>query len=173
MQKALRSQLLSRNSAASKYRKSIYKSRWKEEQDYQNASRIQSRIRRFNVRTERKNRREDWIGGELAGDRNTGMRKGVLGSAHMSALQSGSVPGHILQGPGEKDAHLGMRREWEGEGNLFNIVVGDRVVVVRGSEGVAGKVGLVEEVDVMKGELKVKGVNLVSSTITTGCGKGC
>jgi hypothetical protein len=164
MQKALRSQLLTRNSSAAKYRKSIFKTRYREEQDFQNASRIQSRIRRFNVRTERKNRREDWIAGELAGDRNTGMKKGVLGSAHMSALQTGYVPSHILDAPGGKDANLGQRKEWEGEGNLFNIVVGDRVAVVRGMEGVVGKVGLVEEVDFAKGELKVKGVNLISSS---------
>jgi ribosomal protein L24 len=64
----------------------------------------------------------------------------------------------------ERGRWIGLQNEetWEGIGNEGNIVVGDRVCVVRGQDNVKGKIGVVTDVDLEKAELKINGVNEVS-----------
>ena len=70
----------------------------------------------------------------------------------------------MVGGPKERDEEgFGLRKNWEGEGNEGNIVVGDRVVVVRGVEEAVGKIGTVKDVDLNRGELTVMEVNTVST----------
>lgn len=168
MQKSLRTQLLTRNQSVKKLRKSIYKTRKGEEKEYERWATTRGKALRNQVRNERLNRREDWIAGPLAADRNTGLQKGVLGSVHLTQAQNLDLPRHVVKGPKEDDASFGYRKEWQGEGNEFNIVAGDRVCIVRGVEDTIGSIGVVEGVDTAKGELRVRDLNKVSMLCVCG-----
>ena len=72
-------------------------------------------------------------------------------------------PAYVMDVPQEKleEPLPGVPVEWSGEGNEGNIVVGDRVCIIRGREGVKGKIGTVKTVDLEKSTLTVGDVNMV------------
>ena len=166
MQKALRINLLARNNYFKKSRKSLAKTRKGEEKQFEQAQSMRSKILRDQRRAERRDRRDDWISGDLAANRNTGLTKGALGAVHISQMSSREVPRGVLGAPKDlAESNLGWREDWEGEGNEWNIIVGDRVCVVRGVEGVVGQIGVVKDVQPEKGELTVADVNMVCEMI--------
>ena len=164
MQKVLRINLLARNNQLKRARKQLFKDRKDEEKDFERHQSRRTKVLREQRRAERRERREDWIDGELAANRNAGLRKGILGTTDAALVTSKEVPGFMVGGPKERDEEgFGLRKNWEGEGNEGNIVVGDRVVVVRGVEEAVGKIGTVKDVDLNRGELTVMEVNMVST----------
>lgn len=165
MQKVLRHNLFARNQELRRARKKLFEQRKEEEKSYERWSSIRGKAFREQVRTERRNRREDWITGPLAPNRDSGLQKGAYGTVHQSQIQSRDLPKYMVGAPWVDDieSNLGVRKEWEGEGNEGNIIVGDRVCVVRGAPGVVGQIGQVVTIAPEKGDLTVKDVNMVCS----------
>ena len=152
MQKVLRLSVLNRNNAIKKTRKSIFEKRKDQEKEFEQYASRTSKLTREHRRSERRNRREDWVKGELATDRNTGLKRGIYGTLDASFVNTANVPKFLVGG--EK---MGLM-EW-------NIVVGDRVCIVRGGQEVLGKIGTVATVASEKRTLTVKDLNMVSSRL--------
>jgi large subunit ribosomal protein L24 len=159
MQKALRINLVKRNQTIRKNRKNLFKTRRSQEKDYDEWAVANSRLTNSQIKEERKNRREDWILGPLAPDRDTGLKKGALGTIDVMQAQARAPPKHLVGGPIPG-------RNWEGEGNIGNIVVGDRVVAVKGPS--RGQIGAVKELDKAKAQVVVGDVNTVGVDDSTG-----
>ena len=163
MQKVLRINLLARNNQLKRARKQLFIDRKDEEKEFERHESRRTKALREQRRAERKERREDWINGDLAANRNAGLAKGLIGTMSASVVTGKEVPGFLVGGPKEKDEEgFGVRKNWEGEGNEGNIVVGDRVCVIRGVEEAVGKIGTVKDADPSRGELTVMEVNMVS-----------
>ena len=127
-----------------------------EEKEFEKWTSRKGKALREERRAERRDRREDWINGELAANRNVGLKKGALGTVDATLLSTKELPSYVLPRPEPRTPF---------QGNEYNIVVGDRVCVVRGVEGVVGKIGTVKDVTPEKGELTVMDVNMVSPMI--------
>ena len=147
-------------------RRELFKKRKVEEKEYDSWHLGAAKINLKYVKDERRHRREDWIKGPLAEDRDTGTTRGRLGSVDPMLLQRRGGAGECVDKGGNGKAEMvkgrweGLREEegWEGEGNEGNIVVGDRVCVVNDEvEGVRGRIGVVKEVSREKGEVVVGG----------------
>jgi hypothetical protein len=100
---------------------------------------------------ERKTRREDWIAGPLAPDRDTGKQRGSLGALNSQAQKVVTRPRIEMKKPGPE---TGLREF---------LVVDDRVVVVKGPH--MGQIGNVMKVDREDGNVTVKGLNIVSMAL--------
>ena len=161
MQKVLRYNILKRNNELKRVRKQLFGKRKDQEKDYERWASQRGAALRDQRRTERRERREDWISGDLAANRNVGLKKGKLGTVHASQMNGHEMPGYVQNDPSSTKNRFGRRVEWEGEGNQWNIIAGDRVCVVRGVEGVVGQIGVVKDVSPEKGELTIKETNKV------------
>ena len=155
MQKALRINVLGRNNQLKKVRKNIFEKRKDQEKEFDQFNSRRSKLTREHRRSERRNRREDWINGELAADRNVGLNKGVLGTVDSMFTQNPAVPKNLISG-----------KRWDRP--EYNIVVGDRVCVVRGGDEIRGKIGLVKSADPSKGVVTLENMNMVSGPIHHG-----
>ncbi|KAK2808835.1 hypothetical protein FQN50_004311 [Emmonsiellopsis sp. PD_5] len=92
------------------------------------------------AKTERANRREDWMRGPLAPKRDSALREGVYGTMSVMISSAPALP--------KED-----RRK------LINFMVGDRVVVIRGRE--KGKIGKIARLDVESETVTIEGVGSV------------
>ncbi|KAK2771378.1 hypothetical protein FQN52_005505 [Onygenales sp. PD_12] len=92
------------------------------------------------AKTERANRREDWMRGPLAPKRDSALREGVYGTLSVMVSQSPALPR-------------------EDRRKLINFAVGDRVVVIRGRE--KGKIGRIVGLDAKSETVKIDGVATV------------
>ena len=113
MQKVLRRSLLARNQALRKARKLDKKELKKEQHEFHRDRIMNEKALREYVKSERKNRREDWMLGPLAPQRDVGAQKGSYGTMSLQSLREPKIP--------ERE-----RPEY------INFAVGDRVSVVRG-----------------------------------------
>ena len=145
MQKVLRRNLLARNQSLRKARKRDKLEHRLETRESFQENRQQMRALDLDVRNERRTRREDWILGPLAPDRNVGDRKGVYGTLESRAARSPLVV-------------------TKHRAKYVPYTVGDRVVVVRGRE--RGKIAAIKEVDEERETVELDGVNIVSISIT-------
>lgn len=93
------------------------------------------------VKTERKTRREDWLLGPLAPQRDVGVKKGVYGTMDPFALRDPTIP--IKQ----RAAYI-------------NFAVGDRVCIFRGRE--KGRIGRIVTINEEQEMVDVEGMNPVS-----------
>lgn len=91
------------------------------------------------IKDERKNRREDWLCGPLAPQRDIGNRRDLYGTAGQEIIQAPEMPKRLQA----KDEEIG-------------IVAGDRVVLVRGLG--RGRIGEVSEVNRSTGTCILKGM---------------
>ncbi len=168
MQKIFRINLLARNQALrATRRKNLEKAKqeWAEHDQRQIAR--EKAIRGF-VKAERRHRREDWIAGPLAPKRDVGEKEKLYGTVDGVLVQGPSFPERARLGPkGNGWDPVGSegleseQKEWEGEGNEGNIVVGDRVCVIRGHENIVGRIGTVTDISGERKELTVDGINMV------------
>lgn len=163
MQKAIRIGLNARSQAIKKSRFDLRKQRKLAEVEYEKWAEKNKRLTAVQVKAERKSRREDFLAGPLAADRDVGLQRGSYGSLDAFQVRRGAPPVHVKGGPGPKHEEPvpGIEQEWEGEGNEGNIVVGDRVCIVKGREGSVGKIGRVMRVDDETGTLTLADVNTV------------
>ncbi|KIW18587.1 hypothetical protein PV08_02875 [Exophiala spinifera] len=154
MQKILRINLQARNQALkAERRKNLkdLKSAWREHDRRQIEI---ERVKRKYVKEERKNRREDWLAGPLAPKRNVAEKAATYGAASLLLHDGPTFPERALKGPKNEEEEL------EGFGNEGNIVVGDRVCVVSGHQGILGRIGQVIEVHRERKEITIEGVNM-------------
>lgn len=160
MQKVLRINLNARNQALKKARRSHLKDMRKQWGQHDDHKIYQLRETRNMVKTERQERREDWISGPLAPKRDVGLKHGNYGTLDSQFMQSPDIPGALSKWPKSKGDDL-IGDDWKGTGNHGNLVEGDRVCVIRGTDAIRGQIGIIKEVFPERAELTIDGLNIV------------
>lgn len=146
MERALRLNLLNRNQALkTTFRRKAQELR-REWRVYKKERAAQERVLRQAIKTERKNRREDWMCGPLAPMRDAGDQAGLYGTASPTLTRPPRLPSNIKP-----------------TGKQILFAVGDRVVVARGSE--QGKIGEIADIDYESNTAKVNDINMVSTSL--------
>lgn len=107
------------------------------------------------IKAERKTRREDWLAGPLAADRNSGLGRGTLGA------MSDQVAAFVAGKPTIKHRRKGREEEGKGLGLEDNIIVGDRVVIVEKGHPLQGQIGEVENLDKQQRTVRLQNLNTV------------
>lgn len=149
MQKVLRINAQARKQAVKEVRNAVKKKDKKADKDYWAYQHYAARSLGERSRAERKARREDWMAGPLAPDRDTGLDRGAIGSVTAQAL-------HVRARPDPK-------AKKDLSGNRPNIVTGDRVVVIKGQH--RGTIGEVVDVKKDEGNVTLQGINTVREPI--------
>ncbi len=169
MQKVLRINLIARNTALKNARKQKLKDIRKEWREHDQARIVLDKDVRQLIKNERRARREDWAAGPLASQRDVGNKESVYGAGPASLLRAPKFPSSVVRGPKGNgwdpvgsEGLKGENKEWEGEGNEGNIVVGDRVCVVQGKESLIGQIGRVKELQADRRSVSVENINMVS-----------
>jgi large subunit ribosomal protein L24 len=147
MQKIIRINVQNRTQIVKKARSRLQATRKTKDKSYWDFNARHTSEQTQLVHAEKKRRREDWLLGPLAPDRDVGSARGTYGAV--------STLGFARQ---ERPRHIDVERN-EGPGHWRNVMVGDRVCCVDGHY--KGQVGQVMEVNYDKGTLSVKGVNMV------------
>jgi len=169
MQKTVRINLQARKNLLKQNHKSKNAAAKKEWNQYHLQKNVTENKARQYVKEERANRREDWILGPLAPNRNVGTNKGTFGTVDVDLIQSPAVPKQVKARPVRAGYDA---TDWEGKHKssaftgdtiVGNVVVGDRVVVVHGPERIRGVIGPVLSVDYEREELRIENVNVVST----------
>lgn len=114
------------------------------------------------IKDEAKSRREDWMLGPLAPNRNSGIHRNVFGTvdgsmANRPALPKDWTPKLPLGYKYIGDSYKGFK----GTTMAGNVALDDRVCVVHGPERLVGLIGTVTEVDNQTGMLKLRDINVV------------
>lgn len=168
MQKTVRINLQARKNLLKQTRKSKVAAAKHEWNQYHLQKNVTERTARRYVKEERANRREDWILGPLAPNRNIGNSKGTFGTIDVEMIQSPMVPRQVKAAP-KRPGYDAM--DWEGKHKniaftgdtiVGNVAVDDRVVVVHGPERIKGMIGTVLSVDEDREELRIQNINVVS-----------
>jgi hypothetical protein len=181
MQRILRINVKARNAALRKARKESHATHLKDWRDYGDRYQLAEKERARLVKEERNARRDDWLKGPLAPNRDAGSKQGFYGTV-TQVLSAGPVfPPDVRRGPksnghdpfgkearytrgdaaedGGEEEHV----EWEGYGNEGNIVPGDRVCVVRGRKSILGQIGRVKSVNEESREITLEQFNTVTT----------
>ena len=172
MQKAIRIGLNARSQAIKTSRAELKKTRKRATADYELWAERCKKENARHVKAERTSRRADFLAGPLAADRDTSLKRGSYGAISTTQMTRASAPAYVMDVPQNKleEPSPGVPTEWSGEGNEGNIVVGDRICIIRGREGVKGKVGIVKTVDMEKGTLTVGDVDMVCTLMVCEAG---
>lgn len=109
------------------------------------------------LREERQHRREDWMLGPLAPNRDSGVSRNVVGTIDPQLRQIPEVLEPVA------NVLKAQKHKFTGTSMAGNVVVHDRVVVVAGPERLRGLIGEVIDIDNEKHTLRLKNINLVSS----------
>ncbi|KAL4930644.1 mitochondrial 54S ribosomal protein uL24m [Aspergillus undulatus] len=139
MQKIVRRTALARNQAQ---RKAIRAAKAAEHEDLRSALRSQFAFKRNeldNIRAERLQRREDYLRGPLAPQRDVGPQGASYGAVHPQAMRPPDIPKHL-------------RRKY------INFAPGDRVCIMKGKD--KGKIEVVTRVDPDNETVTVKDLNM-------------
>ena len=163
MQRILRINLQARNQAAKAARRKEYDTYRKDWKDYQRRYNIREKAQNELIKAEKKARKEDWILGSLAPRRDVGVNQDLYGTVKNLLYQGPVFPSKVRYGPkgNSWDDVPDGEKLWEGLGNEGNIVVGDRVCVVKGKDSLIGQIGKVKEVLSDTKELRLEGLNMV------------
>lgn len=140
MQQLLRRNILARNQALRRKRKQLAHA---EKEANQKILSAQVRLKRHlldDIRNERNTRREDWLLGPLAPNRDVGLVTGAYGAM---GVERRSLP----------DVRVKEREKY------CNFVAGDRVCIVEGSE--RGRIGEIKEVDRKSESVTLSGLKTV------------
>jgi len=160
MQKVLRINLNARNQGLQKARRKHLKGlkeEWQKHDDHQ--IRLGRETRNI-VKTERRERREDWFAGPLAPKRDVGANAAVYGALSGTFMRGPDIPDALSKWPKSKGDDL-IGDNWTGKGNEGNLVEGDRVCVIRGAEDILGQIGTIQELFKERRELTIKNLNTV------------
>ncbi|KAI9375389.1 hypothetical protein BJX61DRAFT_531593 [Aspergillus egyptiacus] len=139
MQKLIRRTALARNQAKRKTIRSTKKSEREEHKEVLRQTFQYTRIQLDNIRAERLQRREDWMRGPIAPQRDAGFEGRSFGALMPQAMQPPPVPKHL-------------RRKY------INFAAGDRVCIMKGRD--KGKIGEVARVDAENETVVVKDLNV-------------
>lgn len=140
MQRVIRRTALARNQAK---RKAIRAEKEAEREEYKEILRHRFQLQRMQldaVRSERQRRREDWMKGPLAPQRDTGVDAVNFGSFSPQAMQAPTVPKKARQ-------------------QYVNFAPGDRVCIMKGRD--KGKISEIVRVDEETETVTVKDMNKV------------
>ena len=143
MQKVLRRALLARNQTLRAKRAAAKKEAKEEERDFHRTRIMRDKALRGYVKAERTARREDWVLGPLAPQRDVGDQKGVYGTMSAFAMQPLTLP---------------ERRQ----DKYVNFAVGDRAVVVRGRA--RGKIAYIYTINTEAMKVCLDVINTASAT---------
>jgi large subunit ribosomal protein L24 len=152
MQKVVRRTILAEKQAARR----LAKRKDKNMRDWAKSTREQVNLTRRqqtdDIKKARANRREDYELGPLAPKRDVGDMKEVYGT-----LQGNRVKGQPIDPRkiAEVLKDVGYNNMWR----TVVFVVGDRVVLLEGKD--KGKIGIINNIDVPRGECTVEGLNMV------------
>ncbi|KAA8644832.1 hypothetical protein EYZ11_007926 [Aspergillus tanneri] len=139
MQKIIRRTALARNQAQ---RKAIRAAKTAEREELKDSLRQRFAYNRIGldaIRSERQRRREDWMRGPLAPQRDAGFEGKTFGALSPQAMNPPTIPKHL-------------RRKY------INIAAGDRVCIMKGRD--KGKINEVTRVDVTNETVTVKDLNV-------------
>ncbi|PYH99169.1 hypothetical protein BO71DRAFT_343203 [Aspergillus ellipticus CBS 707.79] len=139
MQKVIRRTALARNQAQ---RKAIRATKDAEREDLNDSLRQRfayNRLEIDNIRAERQRRREDWLRGPLAPQRDAGLDGKSYGALSPQSMNLPSIPKHL-------------RRKY------INVAAGDRVCIMKGRD--KGKINEVIRVDENNETVTVKDINM-------------
>jgi large subunit ribosomal protein L24 len=140
MQKVIRRTALARNQAK---RKAILANKQARREDLKDSLRQRfafNRIEIDNVRAERLRRREDWMRGPLAPQRDAGLAGQSFGALNPYAMKPPAIPKHL-------------RRKF------INLAPGDRVCIMKGRD--KGQINEIVRVDPENETVTVKDLNMV------------
>jgi large subunit ribosomal protein L24 len=140
MQKVLRRSLLARNQSLRKIRRNDKKELKREVKEFHRDRIMRDKALRSYVKAERSARREDWLLGPLAPQRDVGDQKGIYGTMSPMAIRQPKVPER-------------QREEY------INFAIGDRVVIVRGRS--KGKIAAIRTIDEETMTVGLEGMNTV------------
>lgn len=168
MQRTARINLIARNQLTKQSRKAKLRTDKRQWDEWHQVKQQVEQYRRQYTKEERLARREDWVLGPLAPNRDTGLERGVFGTLDRDAvLQNPTVPQSVRDVP----KHPGFEaRDYGEEGKkgftgrtiAGNVALQDRVVIVHGPDRLRGLIGRVMMVDDEKEEVRLTGINLVS-----------
>lgn len=173
MQKAIRINLQARKQAVKAAQRSREKQDYAAWKEYYQQKQMNDKKLREYIKEERAHRREDWMLGPLAPNRNVGLDKGTFGTIDVQSIQRPQIPKPAQGGPKVKGD---VATDWEGKhrklkfkGNTIvgNVVVGDRVCVVHGHPRIKGQIGYVSVVDPEREELRITNINVVCTVTPT------
>ncbi|KAF7597458.1 hypothetical protein BBP40_003705 [Aspergillus hancockii] len=139
MQKVIRRTALARNQSQ---RKAVRAAKNAEREEFKDTLRQRFAFNRMeldNIRAERLRRREDWLRGPLAPQRDAGLEGKSFGALSPQAMNPPAIPKHL-------------RRKY------INIAAGDRVCVMKGRD--KGKINEVVRVDANNETVLVKDLNM-------------
>ncbi|KAL3434736.1 hypothetical protein BDV09DRAFT_169261 [Aspergillus tetrazonus] len=139
MQKVVRRTALARNQAQRKAIRANKDARHEELNDSLRQRFAYNRFQLDNIRAERLRRREDWMRGPLAPQRDAGLDGKMFGALSPQAMQPPAIPKHL-------------RRKY------INFAPGDRVCILKGRD--KGKINVVTRVDPENETLTVKDCNV-------------
>jgi large subunit ribosomal protein L24 len=139
MQYVLRQTLLRRNQLLRRARRTQKRELKDELRELRQKQLMSDRWTRQAIKTERAHRREDWLCGPLAPQRDVGEKRDIYGTARQEILQPLELPKRLQA----KDTEIG-------------IVASDRVVIVRGLG--RGQIGEVTEVNTASATCLVRGI---------------
>jgi large subunit ribosomal protein L24 len=145
MQKIIRINVQNRTQVVKKARSRLQATRKQRDKMYWDFNARNTSEQTQLMHAEKKRRREDWLLGSLAPDRDVGSARGTYGAV-----------GTVGFNRYERPRHIDVERH-EGPGHWRNVMVGDRVCCVSGPY--KGQIGEVVEADYRKGTVVVKGVN--------------
>lgn len=171
MQRVIRINVRRRARAAKLSKKAEYKQEWKGWRQYDQTKRARDKTLGDYAKEERAHRREDWMLGPLAPNRNSGDKQGTFGTLDIPAFALPKLPRAAQGGPKIRGAHAvdweGAARDKQFRGRTIvgNVVVGDRVCVVNGPDRLKGLIGYVAEVDFAQEFVRVTNVNVVDLKI--------
>ena len=140
MQKVIRRTALARNQAQRKAVRAAKDAEREEFKDHLRQRFALNRIELDNIRAERQRRREDWLRGPLAPQRDAGFEGQSFGALSPQAMNPPPIPKHL-------------RRKY------INIAVGDRVCIMKGRD--KGKINEVVRVDTSNETVNVRDLNMV------------
>lgn len=140
MQKVIRRTALARNQAQRKVIRAAKTAEREELKDTLRQRFAYNRIQLDAVRSERERRREDWMRGPLAPQRDAGPEGASFGALSPQAMNPPTIPKHL-------------RRKY------INVAAGDRVCILKGKD--KGKISEVTRVDESNETVTVKDLNMV------------
>jgi large subunit ribosomal protein L24 len=140
MQKIVRRTALARNQAKRKTIKATKSAKHEELNDTLRQRFAYNRLEIDNIRAERVRRREDWMRGPLAPQRDAGIDGMTFGALSPQSMRPPTIPKHL-------------RRKY------INLAPGDRVCIMKGRD--KGKINEVTRVDAENETVTVKDLNVV------------
>lgn len=170
MQKGLRINTQVRKQFVKKARSARHRTERQEWKDYlNNAQGHRAAVSKY-IKEERANRKEDWKLGPLAPNRDAGKHRGLLATIDVAFANLPAVPKYANNGPkhsGSTYVDYGAEesKKFKGRTLVGNILIGDRVCIVKGDPKIRGLVGYVKDVEEDTESVRITNIYMVCQFI--------